>query len=40
MPYMARTVLRIVRQELRNVGLYRARLFTPQPNSSADGGPV
>ncbi|MFD5787321.1 hypothetical protein ACFWH1_12000 [Streptomyces sp. NPDC127037] len=40
MPYMARTVLRIVRQELQNVGLYRARLFTPQPNASPDDGPV
>ncbi|MGQ4488962.1 hypothetical protein ACN6LM_006551 [Streptomyces sp. SAS_281] len=30
MPYMARTVLRVVRQELQNAGIRRARILTPQ----------
>ncbi len=39
-PYMARTVLRIVRQELQNAGIHQARLLTPEPNSPADGEPT
>ncbi|MFJ3086799.1 hypothetical protein [Streptomyces sp. NPDC086838] len=40
MPYMARTVLRVVRQELQNAGIRQARIFSPQPDSRVDGEPI